>query len=80
MTRVQFRPLTRHPSNDSSSHINSERRYIDDYADAPGTKSWEDLAIEPDLLEEVAIVYLRRYRSKCVLLANISQLDFAALR
>ncbi|KAN0062274.1 Protein-lysine N-methyltransferase efm5 [Thecaphora frezii] len=39
------------------------RRYIDDLPDAPGTKSWADLAIEPDTLEETAIVYLRRYRS-----------------
>ncbi|PWN52501.1 putative NADH2 dehydrogenase 40K chain [Violaceomyces palustris] len=38
------------------------RRLIDDLPDAPGTKSWADLGIEPDLLEEVAIVYLRRYR------------------
>lgn len=40
-----------------------ERRYVDDLEDAPGTKSWADLGIEPDFLEEVAIVYLRRYRN-----------------
>jgi NADH dehydrogenase (ubiquinone) 1 alpha subcomplex subunit 9 len=40
-----------------------DRRYIDDLADEPGTKSWADLGIEPDTIEEVAIVYLRRYRS-----------------
>lgn len=39
------------------------RRYIDDSPDAPGTLGFADLGIEPDLLEEVAIVYLRRYRS-----------------
>ncbi|CAD6953565.1 unnamed protein product [Tilletia controversa] len=39
-----------------------ERRYIDDYADEPGTKSWADLGIVPDEVEEVAITYLRRYR------------------
>ncbi|PWN40506.1 putative NADH2 dehydrogenase 40K chain [Ceraceosorus guamensis] len=40
------------------------RRYIDDYPDAPGTKTFADLAIEPDTVEEVAITYLRRYRSQ----------------
>ncbi|KDN41067.1 putative NADH2 dehydrogenase 40K chain [Tilletiaria anomala UBC 951] len=40
-----------------------QRRYMDDKPDAPGTKSWADLGIEPDVLEEIAIVYLRRYRS-----------------
>lgn len=39
-----------------------ERRYIDDLPDEPGTKSWADLGMEPDTLEEVAITYLRRYR------------------
>lgn len=39
------------------------RRYMDDKPDAPGTKGWADLGITPDALEEVAIVYLRRYRS-----------------
>lgn len=38
------------------------RRYIDDAEDAPGTLGFADLGIEPDLLEAVAIVYLRRYR------------------
>lgn len=40
-----------------------ERRYHDDLPDQPGTKSWADLGMEPDVLEEVAITYLRRYRS-----------------
>ncbi|KAK0553500.1 Protein-lysine N-methyltransferase efm5 [Tilletia horrida] len=39
-----------------------ERRYIDDKEDEPGTKSWADLGITPDAVEEVAISYLRRYR------------------
>ncbi|GAC95510.1 hypothetical protein PHSY_003086 [Pseudozyma hubeiensis SY62] len=38
------------------------RRYIDDLPDAPGTKSWADLAMTPDTLEETAAPYLRRYR------------------
>lgn len=38
------------------------RRYIDDLPDRPGTKSWEDLGMQPDAIEEAAIVYLRRYR------------------
>ena len=38
------------------------RRYIDDLPDAEGTKSWSDLAIEPETLEDTAITYLRRYR------------------
>ena len=46
------------------------RRYIDD-VDVnfikEGLKGFEDLGIEPDLLEEVAIVYVRRYRSRSVL-------------
>lgn len=40
-----------------------ERRYLDDLPDAPGTLGFADLGIEPDILEERAIVYLRRYRS-----------------
>lgn len=40
-----------------------DRRYVDDLPDEPGTKSWADLAMEPDTIEEVAIVYLRRYRN-----------------
>lgn len=39
------------------------RRFIDDKPDAPGTLGFADLGIEPDLLEAVAVVYLRRYRS-----------------
>ncbi|GAA6062050.1 hypothetical protein JCM10212_005035 [Sporobolomyces blumeae] len=38
------------------------RRYIDDLAVQPGHKGFADLGIEPDVLEDVAIVYLRRYR------------------
>lgn len=38
------------------------RRYLDDKPDAPGTKSWADLGMTPDSLEETAIIYLRRYR------------------
>lgn len=40
-----------------------DRRYVDDLADEPGTKSWGDLGMTPDRIEDVAIVYLRRYRS-----------------
>ncbi len=40
-----------------------ERRYVDDLPDAPGTKSWADLGMEPDKIEDVAITYLRMYRS-----------------
>lgn len=39
-----------------------ERRYIDDLLDEPGTKSWADLGMEPDEIEDVALTYLRRYR------------------
>lgn len=39
------------------------RRYIDDVEVAEGLKGFADLGIEPDLLEHVAITYLRRYRS-----------------
>jgi len=39
-----------------------ERRYLDDKADEVGTKSWAELGIVPDDVEEVAITYLRRYR------------------
>ena len=40
-----------------------DRRYIDDLPDEPATKSWADLGIEPENLEDVAITYMRRYRS-----------------
>lgn len=40
-----------------------ERRFLDDKADAPGTLGFADLGMEPDTLEERAILYLRRYRS-----------------
>lgn len=53
-----------------------ERRYIDDLADAPGTKSWADLGMEPDVLEEVAITYLRRYR--CVAAADEAAAEVGA--
>jgi NADH dehydrogenase (ubiquinone) 1 alpha subcomplex subunit 9 len=39
------------------------RRYINDAEVAEGMKGFADLGIEPDLLEHVAITYLRRYRS-----------------
>lgn len=42
------------------------RRFIDDYEPAPGTLGFADLGITPDVLEDIAIVYLRRYRSRCV--------------
>ncbi|BGP13675.1 hypothetical protein JCM10213_002244 [Rhodosporidiobolus nylandii] len=38
------------------------RRYIDDVPVAPGLKGFADLGIEPDVLDDVAILYLRRYR------------------
>ena len=40
------------------------RRFIDDFAVEGGLKGFADLGIEPDVLEDVAIVYLRRYRSR----------------
>ena len=40
------------------------RRFIDDVAVEEGLKGFADLGIEPDVLEDVAIVYLRRYRSR----------------
>ncbi|SCV69022.1 BQ2448_2042 [Microbotryum intermedium] len=40
-----------------------KRRFIDDVQVAQGLKGFKDLGIEPDVLEDVAIVYLRRYRS-----------------
>lgn len=40
-----------------------KRRFIDEPANAPGTKTFADLGITPDALEDVAIMYLRRYRS-----------------
>jgi NADH dehydrogenase (ubiquinone) 1 alpha subcomplex subunit 9 len=39
------------------------QRYIDDKADEAGTLSWADLGMQPDTLEERAILYLRRYRN-----------------
>ncbi|ORY75389.1 hypothetical protein BCR35DRAFT_306373 [Leucosporidium creatinivorum] len=39
------------------------RRFINDVAVEDGLKGFADLGIEPDVLEDVAIVYLRRYRS-----------------
>lgn len=40
------------------------RRFIDENPNVPaGAKSWADLGIEPDVLEDVAILYLRRFRS-----------------
>ncbi|SCZ96596.1 BZ3500_MvSof-1268-A1-R1_Chr4-4g07462 [Microbotryum saponariae] len=39
------------------------RRFIDDVQIEQGLKGFKDLGIEPDVLEDVAIVYLRRYRS-----------------
>ncbi|KDE07008.1 NADH dehydrogenase (ubiquinone) 1 alpha subcomplex 9 [Microbotryum lychnidis-dioicae p1A1 Lamole] len=39
------------------------RRFIDDVQIEEGLKGFKDLGIEPDVLEDVAIVYLRRYRS-----------------
>ncbi|GAA5942767.1 hypothetical protein JCM3775_005044 [Rhodotorula graminis] len=38
------------------------RRYIDDLPVAPGTKGFADLGIEPDVLDDIAINYVRRYR------------------
>ncbi|WFD25964.1 Protein-lysine N-methyltransferase efm5 [Malassezia nana] len=38
------------------------RRFIDEVP-APGTKGFADLGITPDVLEDVAIMYLRRFRS-----------------
>ncbi|WFC99188.1 Protein-lysine N-methyltransferase efm5 [Malassezia yamatoensis] len=41
-----------------------QRRFIDEHLEIPaGCKSWADLGIEPDVLEDVAILYLRRFRS-----------------
>lgn len=40
------------------------RRYIDDKEAAPGTLGFDYLDIKPDALEDVAIIYLRRYRSR----------------
>ncbi|BGP22641.1 NADH dehydrogenase (ubiquinone) 1 alpha subcomplex 9 [Rhodotorula toruloides] len=39
------------------------RRFISDLPVAPGVKGFADLGIEPDVLEDIAIVYLRRYRA-----------------
>jgi NADH dehydrogenase (ubiquinone) 1 alpha subcomplex subunit 9 len=39
------------------------RRYMDDKDPAPGTLGYDYLDIKPDALEDVAIIYLRRYRS-----------------
>lgn len=43
-----------------------KRRYISDAAVSAGIKGFKELGIEPDVLEDVAIVYLRRYRSRYV--------------
>lgn len=40
-----------------------KRRFVDELPDAPGTLGFADLDIVPDLLEDVAILYLRRFRS-----------------
>lgn len=40
------------------------RRYLNDKEAAPGTLGFEYLDIKPDALEDVAIIYLRRYRSR----------------
>lgn len=40
------------------------RRYLDDKDPAPGTLGFDYLDIKPDTLEDVAIIYLRRYRSR----------------
>lgn len=39
-----------------------ERRYINDTID-PNTKTFADLGIEPQELESLALMFLRRYRS-----------------
>lgn len=45
------------------------RRFINDVDVAEGLKGFKELGIEPDVLEDVAIVYLRRYRSRCAVLS-----------
>ena len=40
------------------------RRFIDEPEPAPGTKTFADLGIEPDALEDVAIAFLRRFRTQ----------------
>lgn len=41
-----------------------ERRYIDDLPGIPaGHKSWNDLEMMPDIMEDVSIPYVRRFRS-----------------
>lgn len=42
------------------------RRFMDDKDPAPGTLGFADLGMTPDVLEDMAIIYLRRYRSRCV--------------
>jgi NADH dehydrogenase (ubiquinone) 1 alpha subcomplex subunit 9 len=39
------------------------RRYMDDKDPQPGTLGFKELGITPDVLDDLAIVYLRRYRS-----------------
>lgn len=48
------------------------RRFIDDVKVEGGMKGFADLGIEPDVLEDVAIVYLRRYRSRYASLVSSS--------
>lgn len=38
------------------------RRFIDDLPVGPGVKGFADLGIEPDVLDDIAINYVRRYR------------------
>ncbi|CEQ39765.1 SPOSA6832_01313, partial [Sporobolomyces salmonicolor] len=52
------------------------RRYIDDLPVAPGTKGFADLGIEPDSIEDLAIVYLRRYRGSSYVDLPIQQGGF----
>ena len=44
------------------------RRFMDDKAPEPGTLGFADLGMTPDVLDDVAIIYLRRYRSRCVVI------------
>jgi NADH dehydrogenase (ubiquinone) 1 alpha subcomplex subunit 9 len=40
------------------------RRFIDDKEPEEGTLGFSDLGITPEALEDLAVVYLRRYRSR----------------
>ena len=42
------------------------RRFMDDLENEAGTLGFADLNITPDVLDDLAIVYLRRYRSRSV--------------